>query len=55
MATNEDALAVLILVIAMKCNNTIKKRQRKLWCKNWLQKRNEYSHINLLTELLSKD
>jgi len=30
MATNEDALAVLGLLIAMK-NNKIKKRKRRLW------------------------
>jgi hypothetical protein len=22
-----------------------------MWCKEWLQKRNTYSHVNLLTEL----
>ncbi|KAL4096890.1 hypothetical protein QTP88_021765 [Uroleucon formosanum] len=33
MATNEDALAVLGLLIAMK-NNAIKKRKRRLWCKS---------------------
>jgi hypothetical protein len=27
------------------------KIKRKMWCKEWLQKRNTYSHVNLLTEL----
>jgi hypothetical protein len=28
-----------------------RKNKRKMWCKEWLQKRNTYSHVNLLTEL----
>nr|CAI5837488.1 unnamed protein product [Callosobruchus analis] len=27
------------------------KRYRTVWCKNWLRKREQYSHINLLNEL----
>lgn len=44
-----DDLAVLGLIFAILPR--IKKRKHKQWCKQWLQKRNLSSHINLLREL----
>jgi len=40
MATNEDALIVLGLLIAMKNSDKNIKRKPRLWSKYWLQKRN---------------
>jgi hypothetical protein len=54
MASNEDddalALIGLALILKEKDNKTVK-RKRKKWCKNWLLKRETYSHVNLLNEL----
>jgi len=36
-------------LLAIKSNE--KKVKRKLWNKDWLQKRKVYSHVNLLKEL----
>jgi hypothetical protein len=56
MASTDDTLAIVGLLIAMK-SKIKRKNKRKMWCKEWLQKRNTYSHVNLLTELklASKD
>ena len=43
----EKALATLVLLSAMKT----KKRKRSCWSKEWLKKREEYSHMTLLKEL----
>jgi hypothetical protein len=45
-STDDDTLAIVGLLIAMESKN-----KREMWCKEWLQKRNTYSHVNLLTEL----
>jgi hypothetical protein len=45
-STDGNTLAIVGLLIAMKSKN-----KRKMLCKEWLQKRNTYSHVNLLTEL----
>jgi hypothetical protein len=52
MASTDDTLAIVGLLIAVKSKN-----KRKTWFKEWLQKRNTYSHVNLLTEskLASKE
>lgn len=47
--TDDDAIALLSLIIALNTKKSRKKR--KMWCKEWLQKRNAYSHVNLLNEL----
>ena len=49
-STDDDTLAIVGLLIAMKSKNKCKNK-RKMWCKEWLQKINTYSHVNLLTEL----
>jgi hypothetical protein len=49
-STDDDTLAIVDLLIAMK-SKIKRKNKRKMWCKEWLQKRNTYSHVNLLTEL----
>lgn len=46
----DDAIALVGLLVAVKCK---KKRKRKTWCKDWLTKRNEYTHTRLLKELRS--
>ena len=43
----EKALATLVLLSAMKP----RKRKRSCWSKEWLKKRDEYSHMTLLKEL----
>ncbi|RVE41949.1 hypothetical protein evm_013389 [Chilo suppressalis] len=49
MSSDDDALAVLGLLLVLKNKNKLIKR--KEWCKKWLKKRKVYSHVNLLTEL----
>lgn len=46
----------LLLAAAAVCVVNVQKRKRRYsnrrwWCKEWLLKRNQYSHINLLEEL----
>lgn len=48
--TNDDVLAIVGLVLAIKKNEKCKKK-RSVWCKEWLLKRNKYSYTNLLNEL----
>lgn len=45
----EDAIAVVGFLIAV--NSKKPRKSRKLWCKDWLLKRNRYTHVNLLKEL----
>jgi hypothetical protein len=40
-STDDDTLAIVGLLIAMK-----RKNKGKMWCKEWLQKRNTHSHVN---------
>jgi hypothetical protein len=40
-STDDDTLTIVGLLIAMKS-----KDKRKMWCEEWLQKRNTYSHVN---------
>jgi len=49
MSSDDDVLAVFALLLILK--NKKKQNKRKEWCKEWLKKRNVYSHVNLLTEL----
>lgn len=42
--SDDDTLAVVGLVLYLK---TKKSKPRSVWCKKWILKRNEYSHINL--------
>lgn len=49
MSSNETLVAsALILYLQNKNKNKMK---RKIWTKNWFQKRDDFSHINLLKEL----
>lgn len=51
MASEQDDMIALVgLLVVM---NSKKRRKRSTWCKNWLQKRSEYTHTNLLKELCS--
>lgn len=51
MASTDDALAVVGLLLVTKTFNRRKRMKRNIWCKNWLKKRERYSHVNLLNEL----
>jgi hypothetical protein len=44
-SADDDTLAIVGLLIAMKSKNK-RKDKRKMWCKEWLQKRNTYFHVN---------
>lgn len=48
--TNDDVLAIVGLVLAIKKKEKCKKKHSE-WCKEWLLKINKYSHTNLLNEL----
>lgn len=50
MASTDDVLAIAGLIFALKYSNRNKKR-RAMWSNDWLRKREQYSHINLLQEL----
>lgn len=45
----DDAIAVVGLVLATSVKN--KRKCRKTWSKDWLLKRNRYTHVNLLQDL----
>lgn len=45
-------LLFMLLKLQSKRKMIVKKRSK--WCKNWLLKREQYSHINLLNELRSE-
>ena len=45
-----------LVPIALACYFKVKGRKRKIWSKQWLRKRQTYSHVNLMKELiLEKD
>ncbi len=54
----DEVLLLTILVLSavkvQKQKNKKKKVMRKYWVKNWLLKREKFSHINLLNELRSE-
>lgn len=45
-----------LVAIALACCLKVKTRKRKIWSKQWLLKRQKYSHVNLMKELaIEKD
>jgi hypothetical protein len=48
MTKTNDALAILGLMCVLKNK---RRKKRNLWCKQWLLKKSEYSHTNLINEL----
>ena len=46
----DDILAVVGLLLSIKSKRH-RYKKRTIWCKEWLKKRERYSHINLLKEL----
>ena len=48
-ADDDDALALAAFCIVAKKKAT--RKNRREWCKEWVMKRNTYSHVNLLAEL----
>lgn len=54
LTRRDDAIAVVGLLLA----TSLKKKQRKprkSWCKDWLLRRNRYTHVNLLLELSGEE
>uniref|UniRef100_A0A8D8VQR4 Uncharacterized protein n=1 Tax=Cacopsylla melanoneura TaxID=428564 RepID=A0A8D8VQR4_9HEMI len=52
MESMDDYIALVGLVLALKKKRRSKnKRKPRVWCKDWLRKRNQFSHVNLLDEL----
>ncbi|CAH2009333.1 unnamed protein product [Acanthoscelides obtectus] len=41
-------LSLFFVIFAIRKN---RRKKRKQWCKEWLQRRNEFTHINLLNDL----
>ncbi|KAF6217202.1 hypothetical protein GE061_001556 [Apolygus lucorum] len=51
-----DVNAVVAVCGGFVClENEIKRKRRKIWCKNWLQNRNRFSHMSLLSELAANE
>ncbi|XP_050676455.1 uncharacterized protein LOC126973283 [Leptidea sinapis] len=50
MASTDDGLAIIGLIFALK-EKKVKRKNRSIWCKEWLMKRRVHSHVNLLAEL----
>ena len=46
---DESHLLALLAVAYVKCKQRRKKREQ--WCKQWMERRNKSTHINLLNEL----
>jgi len=44
--------ACIAIVLALESMEPKKKRKRKVWMKDWLKKRHEFTHDNLLQELV---
>lgn len=44
--------AYIAIVLALESMEPKKKRRRKVWTKDWLKKRHEFTHDNLLQELV---
>ena len=51
MDSLEDDLCFLSLFVVTFAERKIRREKRKQWCKEWLQRRNKFTHINLLNEL----
>ncbi|KAG5871756.1 hypothetical protein JTB14_023440 [Gonioctena quinquepunctata] len=53
MVSTDDALPVVGLLFAIKKQKEekIKKKKTRIWCKEWLMKREAHSHVDLLKEL----
>lgn len=49
--TKEDLLAGLAVTLIARERKLDKKRLKRKWCKQWLLQRDQFSHINLLSEL----
>ena len=51
MDFREDELHLLALLALAYVNNKQRRKKRKQWCKQWMERRNKFTHINLLNEL----
>ncbi|XP_050664336.1 uncharacterized protein LOC126964989 [Leptidea sinapis] len=50
MASTDDDLAIIGLIFTLK-EKKVKRKNRSIWCKEWLMKIRVHSHVNLLAEL----
>lgn len=48
---SEEETLMLAAAATVCCHILTKKRKRKQWMKEWLKKRNQFTHVNLLNEL----
>jgi len=51
--SDDDNMATIGCLVAVNClkKTRVKKRERSVWVKEWLSKRAQYSHVNLINEL----
>lgn len=51
--SDDDIMAAIGCLVAVNCSKKtrVKKNGRSVWVKEWLSKRTQYSHVNLLNEL----
>jgi len=49
--SNEELDVLALCAVATVQVVEVRKRPRKKWCKDWLMKKEMYSHIKLLNEL----
>ena len=50
MDSHEDELFLSLLTVALVKRND-RRNKRKQWCKEWMLRRNKFTHINFLDEL----
>lgn len=50
MSKEAACLAIVIACAMEKEKSPKRKRKRRIWTKDWLQKRSEFSHENLISE-----
>jgi hypothetical protein len=48
---SKAACLAVILVYVMEEETIYQKRKRSIWTKDWLKRRSEFGHSNLITEL----
>ncbi|KAL0893446.1 hypothetical protein ABMA27_015026 [Loxostege sticticalis] len=51
MDSDSEEELILLTAATVCCHILTKKQERKQWMKEWLKKRNQFTHINLLNEL----
>jgi len=51
--SDDDIMSTIGCLVAVNClkKTRVKKRERSVWVKEWMSKRAQYSHVNLINEL----